>query len=192
MPPRPPQVIDGTISLPQSINRRFFLPVILLKSLLKVFKKEKSIRVLEDPRTVPLDVFETFVNKLGHICDSAKQGKKVTAFAVLQLGVIQFYFSSNQRDEEDYQRTSHYITDVLQTLGEASGEEIARRQENTSPSAVFLLLLRKIIGFNESRISGYLFRMSEILDFCISITRGDSSDDGQFRDRMPTYLRLLR
>ena len=192
MPPRPPQVIDGTISLPQSINRRFFLPVILLKSLLKVFKKEKSIRVLEDPRTVPLDVFETFVNKLGHICDSAKGGKKVTAFAVLQLGVIQYYFSSNERDEEDYQRTSHYITDVLQTLGEASGEEIARRQENASPSAVFLRLLRKIIGFNEGRISGYLFRMSENLDFCISITRGDSSEDGQFLDRMPTYLRFLR
>lgn len=171
--------------LTPSLTRRLFLPIVLLHSLLKVFKKEKSIRALDDPRAVPVDTYETFVNKLGHICDSAKGGDKVTAFAILQLGVIQYYFTSNHRDEEDYDRTSDYITDILNTLGNATNEEVDRRTPNSTPSAVFQSLLQKILRFNQSRIKGYIFSMKNALEFCISFARGDSSEDGQHRPPAP-------
>ncbi|KAK1826806.1 hypothetical protein QBC39DRAFT_363484 [Podospora conica] len=167
--------------LSPSLTRRFFLPIILLKSLLKVFKKEKSIRVLDDPKAVNarVDTYETYVNKLAHICDCAKGGKNVSAFAILQLGVIQYYFTSNDRDEEEYEQTSDYITDVLNTLGKATDEEVASRSTNSVPSAVFRRLLQKILHFNLSRIKGYIYSMKKHLGFCIKVTKEDPSKDAR-------------
>jgi hypothetical protein len=178
---------DDAIRLTPSLTRRLFLPIILLQSLLRVFKREKSIRVLDDPKAAPVDIYETFVNKLGHICESAKGGDKVTAFAILQLGVIQYYFTSNHRDEEDYERTTDYITDILNTLGNAADEEVERRTPNSTPSAVFQSLLQKILRFNQSRIKGYIFAIKKALGFCISFARGDLSEDGGYGANPPSH-----
>ncbi|KAK0742750.1 hypothetical protein B0T18DRAFT_413660 [Schizothecium vesticola] len=180
--------------LTPSLTRRLFLPIILLQSLLQVFKREKSIRVLDDPKAVPVDIYETFVNKLGHICESTKGGSMVTAFAILQLGVIQYYFTSNDRKEVDYEWTSDYITDILNTLGSATNEEVDRRTPNSTPSAVFQSLLQKILRFNLSRIKGYIFGMKNALGFCISFARGDSSEDAPMMlenlERLQTLLQF--
>lgn len=185
MPPASKETPDDPSKLSASLTRRLFLPIVLLQSLLKVFKKEKSIRVLGSAEEVPRDNYETFVNKLGHICDSAKGGDKVTAVTILQLGVIQYYFTSNHRDEEDYERTSDYITDILKTLGNAAEDEIARRPPGGAPSAVFQGLLRKILRFNQSRIKGYIFALKKALGFCISFSRDDSSEDGEYGPPTP-------
>lgn len=186
MPSASKETSGDPSKLSASLTRRLFLPIVLLQSLLKVFKKEKSIRVLDDPEAVPRDNYETFVNKLGHICDSAKGGDKVTSFAILQLGVIQYYFTSNHRDEEDYERTSDYITDILTTLGSATEDEVARRPPNGTPSAVFQSLLRKILRFNQSRIKGYIFTLKKALEFCINFASDDSSEDGEHGPPTPS------
>lgn len=189
MPPASKETPVDPSKLSASLTRRLFLPIVLLQSLLKVFKKEKSIRVLDSAEEVPRDNYETFVNKLGHICDSAKGGDKVTAVTILQLGVIQYYFTSNHRDEEDYERTSDYITDILKTLGNAVEDEIARRPPGGVPSAVFQGLLRKILRFNQSRIKGYIFALKKALGFCISFARDDSSKDGEYGPPTPPLPR---
>ncbi|KAK4148956.1 hypothetical protein C8A00DRAFT_38459 [Chaetomidium leptoderma] len=143
---------------------------------------------MSDLETAPADVFKTFVNKLGHICDNAKGGKKVTAFAILQLGTIQYYFTSNQRDEEDYRRTSSYITSILNTLDQMRDDETLSR--NASDGRL-PRLLRMIIRFNQSRIKGYICRMREELDFCINFVRGDRSNEGQAVLQSLEYLKPL-
>lgn len=190
MPSSSKETSDDPSKLSASLTRRLFLPIILLQSLLRVFKKEKSIRVLDDPEAVPRDNYETFVNKLGHICDSSKGGEKVTAFAILQLGVIQYYFTSNHRDEEDYERTSDYITDILKTLGDAAEDEVTRRPPGGIPSAVFQSLLCKILRFNQSRIKGYIFALKKALGFCITFARDDSTEDGEMVHKHPPTLLL--
>jgi hypothetical protein len=136
---------------------------------------------MPDLETAPADLFKTFVNKLGHICDSAKGGDNVTAFAILQLGTIQYYFTSNQRDEEGYRLTSRYITDILNTLGRVRDDQIRSQ-------LVFLRLLRMIIQFNQSRIQGYICHMRDQLDFCIRFVRGDQSDEGELSTIITVYL----
>jgi hypothetical protein len=155
--------------------------------LVQVFKKAQALR-MPDLETAPADVFKTFVNKLGHICDSAKGGDKVTAFAILQLGTIQYYFTSNWRDEEDYQRTSHYITDILNTLGRVRDDETYSRNGSEGDLPLFLRLLRMIIRFNQSRIKGYICRMRGKLDFCIKFVQKDRSDEGELSTIIAVYL----
>lgn len=169
---------NNEVSLGASLSRRFYLPLVFLSSLVRLFRTENELRV-PDLETAPADVFKTFVNKLGHICDSAKGGDTVTAFAILQLGTIQYYFTSNQRDEEDYQRTSQYITDVLKELDRVRDDELFSRNAGDGRLPVCLQLLRMIIRFNQSRIKGYICRMREELDFCINFVREDRSDEGK-------------
>ena len=179
-----PAIIEGAggggspVPLEPGLTRRFYYPLILLSSLVRVFKAKRALR-MPDLETAPADLFKTFVNKLGHICDSAKGGEKVTAFAILQLGTIQYYFTSNQRDEEGYQFTAQYITDILNTLGGARDDEIYRPNGSDESLLVFGRLLRMIIGFNQSRIKGYVCRMGNELDFCTNFARGDLSDQGE-------------
>ena len=180
-----PPAIEGAgggggfpVPLEPSLTRRFYYPLILLSSLVRVFKAARALR-MPDLETAPADVFETFVNKLGHICDSAKGGEKVTAFAILQLGTIQYYFTSNQRDEEGYQLTTQYITGILNTLGGVRDDEISSLNGSEGRLPVFERLLRMIIGFNKCRIKGYVCRMRNELDFCIKFARGDKSDQSE-------------
>ncbi|KAK4442344.1 hypothetical protein QBC34DRAFT_499728 [Podospora aff. communis PSN243] len=172
------------IPLVGSYNRRFYFPLILLASLRKTFQKSQSLR-MPNAENAPPDVLKGFINKLGHICDSRKGGETVTAFAILQQGTIQYCFTSNKRDEEDYQRTTHYITGILNILGEASDDEIVGSNGQLGSLPVFLRLLRSIIEFNQSRIKGYISRISEALDTCIDSVERDQSNEGR------TMLRSL-
>lgn len=175
------------VPLGASLSRRFYLPLILLVALGRVFRKEKALR-LPELETAPPDLFKKFVNKLGHICDSAKGGDRVTAFAVMQLGSVRYYFTSNLRDEEDYQRTAYYITDVLNTLSEAYDGQLGNADGGGRPSSFFLRLLRQIIRFNQSRIKGYVCRMRDNLGSCIQVARVDQSNDGNRSSGTPGYL----
>ena len=166
------------VPLEPSLTRRFYYSLIFLSSLGRVFKAARTLR-MPDLDAAPADVFKTFVNKLGHICDSAKGGNKVTAFAILQLGTIQYYFTSNQRDGEGYQSTAQYIVDILNTLGGVRDDEIHSPNGSEGGLPVFKRLLRMIISFNKSRIKGYICHMRDELDFCIQFARGDQSDQGE-------------
>jgi len=167
----------AVIPLGAKLTTRFYLLLILHTSLKTIFQKAQALR-LPEIETVPTDVFRAFVNKLAHICDSAKGREKATAFGVLQLGTIRYYFTSNQRDEEDYQRTSHYVAGILNILGMATDDEIQRHGENVGSLPIFSRLLRSIIAFNQSRIKGYMGRMVEKIDLCIESARGDLSPEG--------------
>ena len=180
------------VPLGAALNKRFYLPLVLHSSLVRVLRKGQAgaLRMPElETALADADItYKTFVNKLAHICDSAKGGHKVTAFAVLQLGTVRYYFTSNNRDEEDYQRTAHYITGVIDVLGRARDDEL--QIHNGSPieeRPVFLRLLRTIIGFNQSRIKGYICHMRRNLDFCVKIVRNDKSEEGEF----PQTTKLL-
>ncbi|KAK0616166.1 hypothetical protein B0T14DRAFT_604530 [Immersiella caudata] len=166
------------IALTGSYVRRFYFPLLLLSSLKKTFQKTQSLR-MPDVETAPSNPFKSFVNKLGHICDSCKGGKTVTSFAILQHGTIQYYFTSNNRDEEDYQRTSHYVAGILEVLGKAQDDEIRGSISRLGSLPISLRLLRSIVEFNQSRIKGYIGRISETLDTCINSTRMDQTDDGK-------------
>ncbi len=170
---------NSPVPLEPGLTRRFYYSLILLSSLVRVFKAQQGALRMPDLETAPADLFKTFVNKLGHICDSAKGGGKVTAFAILQLGTIRYYFTSNQRDEESYQFTARHITDILNTLGRARDDEIYSPNGSEESLLVFRRLLRMIISFNQSRIKGYICRMRNELDFCIEFARGDLSDQGE-------------
>lgn len=173
-----------------SLTKRFYFPVILLSSLVQVFDKAQVLR-MPGLETGAADVFRTFVNKLAHICDSAKGGDKVTAFGILQLGSIQYYFTSNRRDEEDYQRTSQYITGILNTLGRVRDAETYSRTGNEASLPVFLPLLRTIIRFNQNRIRGYICHMRDNLEFCVRFVREIQSNEGSAFSPLITVVCVL-
>jgi hypothetical protein len=177
------------VPLGASLTRRFYLPLILLSSLVRVFRGTPNLRMPE-LEAAPADVFKAFVNKLGHICDSAKGGDKVTSFAILQLGSVRYYFTSNRRDEEDYQRTAHYITDILNALDRARDDELLSANGRDGHLPVFPQLLRMIIGFNQSRIMGYVCRLVENIDACIWFAREDGSDEGELSIITVVYVSL--
>ncbi len=168
------------VALGSNLSKRFYLPLILLVALGRVFRKANALR-LPELETAPVDLFRTFVNKLAHICDSAKGGDKVTAFAIMQLGTVRYYFTSNWRDEEDYQRTTYYVTDVLNLLGQAQDSEVRNADGNEAHSLLFRRLLRLVIQFNQSRIKGYVCHMRDKLDFCIEFAQQEGSDDGELQ-----------
>ncbi|KAK0644662.1 hypothetical protein B0T16DRAFT_448241 [Cercophora newfieldiana] len=178
------------IPLGAKLTTRFYLLLILHESLKKIFKKAEALR-MPDIETVPTDVFKTFVNKLAHICDSAKGGEKATAFVVMQLGTIRYYFTSNKRDKEDYQRTSLYVTGILKSLGQATDDEVRSQDGNDGSLPIFSDILRRIIGFNQSRITGYIGRMSEKIDACIDSAQQDPSPEGRTVFRSLKLLRPL-
>jgi hypothetical protein len=163
------------IPLGARLTTRFYLLLILHTSLKTIFKTALRLPEIE---TVPTNGFRAFVSKLAHICDSAKGREKATAFAVLQLGTIRYYFTSNERDEEDYQRTSHYVAGILNILGTAGDDEVRSRGENDGSLPIFSRLLRNIIAFNQSRIKGYIGNMVKKIDFCIDAVRRDVSAEG--------------
>jgi hypothetical protein len=175
-----PVVTPEAIALPAGFSTRFYLLLVLHVSLKRVFKKAKRLQIPERETATP-DIFgfRTFVNKLGHICDSAKDGEKITAFAVLQFGTIRYYFTSNHRDEEDYQRTSHYVAGILRTLGAVDDDQVRSEDgPDYSHLPVFSQLLRTIIEFNQSRIKGYIWEILGKIEHCIESTQQDLSNQG--------------
>lgn len=168
----------AAIPLGSKLTTRFYLLLILHTSLKTVFRKAQALQ-MPDIETIPTDVFRAFVNKLAHICDSAKGPETPTAFTVLQLGTIRYYFTSNQRNEEDYQRTSHYVRGILNVLGRAVDEEVRSQNETDVDLPIFQHLLQRIIAFNQSRITGYIGHLSENIDFCINAIGKSLSREGK-------------
>ena len=155
----------------------------MLYCLIAAFVEGKSTEATESEVTTPRSRKQTyycFVNKLAQICDSKQGGKTVTAFAVLQPGSLEYRFGCNGRKASALARVTLYITDVLDTLGHASLDDV--NQAATDPhTPLFSQLLQKIVQFNRPRIERYVAVLADYLEICINDNSGEESDEGTGR-----------
>ena len=152
----------------------------MLCCLIAAYVEGKSIEATESEASVPRSKKQTyycFVNKLAQICDSQRGGKTVTAFAVLQPGSVEYRFGCNERNASMLAKVNVYITDVLNTLGNANPEDVERAQ--TDPhTPLFSQLLDKVVGFNRPRIARYVAVLANSFEMCIDESSTENSDEG--------------
>ncbi|KAK3348746.1 hypothetical protein B0T25DRAFT_581840 [Lasiosphaeria hispida] len=166
------------VPLKPSLRKRFYAPVILLRCLSDIFAIDNSTEIPEQETVVPRSpkqIFYCFVNKLGQICDNKKGGDTVTAFAVLQPGVVEYRFASNRRSRESLENVHIYITSILETLGKTSDSEISKADYQ---SLLFEKILRTVLGFNRQRVELYARTLAGELDFCIQNSAIQESAEG--------------
>lgn len=170
--------------LPAGLRKRFYEPVVLLYCLSKLLVKSQHTIKPPDLESAddksPIKKFECFVNKLGQVCDSRRGGDTVTAFAILQTGCVEYRFASNRLDERSLVETAAYVKGLLQILGRASQEEALQAKDHHG-SELFSTLMRKILEFNQPRISFYIrTQLLKNLDFCISVCNELGKEDGKY------------
>jgi hypothetical protein len=168
------------LPLNPSLRKRFYEPVILLYCLTAAYVNGQKAESAGSETSLPSSrkqIFFCFVNKLAHVCDSRKGGKTVTSFVVLQPGSIEYRFGSNGRKPAELRRVRNYITEILNTLGEAAGDDIKKAARNSKHS-IFCHILGKIVLFNRPRIEGYARTLAEQIDFCTDEVEDDDSDEG--------------
>ncbi|KAK3385820.1 hypothetical protein B0H63DRAFT_187846 [Podospora didyma] len=164
------------VPLGSSISRRFYEPAVLYACLTKVHVMHKSTKAPDLETTAGKsnrEAFYIFVDKLAQICDSKRGGDTVTAVAVLQHGRFEYRFTSNKRSQTALDETTEYLTDILQTLGEASDYEII--DGSSHQEAISALLLEKILKFNAPRIRFYVKVVVKSLEYCIRSASQDRS-----------------
>ncbi len=128
-----------------------------------------SLNVAESPELA----FHNFVNKLGQLCDSERDGNTVTAFVVLHFpDRIQYRFASNNQEEDGLARAKAFITYVLQTLGGADGDEL---RDMTSH------LLRKSLSFIRPRAGAYVKLLKKQAALCIEACTREGTEDCEFK-----------
>jgi hypothetical protein len=153
----------------------------MLHCLITTYVEEgRSIEATESEVTTPRSRKQTyycFVNKLAQICDSRFGGKTVTAFAVLQPGSVEYRFGCNERKASALGRVKLYITEVLDTLGNAGPDHV--EQAATDPhTPLFSQLLEKIVKFNRPRIERYVDDLASSLEICIEESSREDSNEG--------------
>jgi len=169
--------------LPAGLRKRFYEPLVLLYSLSKLLVRSQNSTRPPDLESAddksPVKRFECFVNKLGQVCDSQRGGDTVTAFAILQTGSVEYRFASNNRDQQRLNETAVYVRGLLHILGEASREGALQAKENQD-SELFSNLMRRIIEFNQPRISFYIRnQLLDHLDFCFAVCNELGQEDGK-------------
>lgn len=107
-------------------------------------------------------MFHNFLNKLAQICDTHPGGDTVTAVVALvqpgRKGEVQYRFASNQRDEGELAQLEAFVVDILGTLRDWTEE---------SSKLVECRVLRKVIGFNRTRMKMYVRAVASGLDICL-------------------------
>lgn len=171
------------VPLTPSLRKGLYEAIVMLYCLTMACVEGRSIETsdVESDTTLPrarVQTFHCFVNKLAHICDSRRGGKTVTSFAILQTGVVEYWFASNRRRAAQREEVRLYVSDILTTLGNASADDVKDAARNHN-NAIFSQILRKILCFNRPRIESYARMLMTQLGFCIDEVEIDSSDDCQ-------------
>ena len=190
--------MSDSVSLPPSLRKRFYEPILLLDALKYVYLKDSK---LSEPDLdsgagkSPRQTYFCFLNKLSQICDNQPQqslGKTVSAVVVLDSGTIEYRFASNQRDDGELDAVKEYLTDILNMLGRITDDEA---NDRTFMRRVLSQILRKVLAFNRPRVQAYMEPLfcNDRLDFCTMSASDDGTSDGKssFLSRMTTLQLTL-
>ncbi|KAK3689313.1 hypothetical protein B0T22DRAFT_169856 [Podospora appendiculata] len=172
-------ITSEPVPLTPSVRHRFYEPVVFLFCIIAANFKNRTTRTPDletDDGKSPTDSFRCFVNKLGQICDSERGGDTITAFAVLQPGMIEYRFASNSRDRNALNRVKKYVIKILRMLGDASNEEL-KTSDLSRHASVFSVVLRTILAFNWPRIELHIAALKQQFGFCADACRLDESEE---------------
>lgn len=169
------------IPLSSRATHKFYEPIILLVSLIGLTKgaamacsPEPSIDIHDDKK-----VFQAFVNKLGHVCDSMKGGTTVTTFVVLRgennQGVVNYWFAVNKRSTSELEATVTYVQGLLRKVSQVT-------EGHEHESNVRKDLLSDILRFNHSRVSVYLRTLRSQVEECLTRCRMNVSDESELQN----------
>ncbi|KAH6659056.1 hypothetical protein BKA67DRAFT_633727 [Truncatella angustata] len=138
---------------------KFYEPLVLLEALNVAAKEAAGYPTTAESPVIKdiKELYHTFVYKLAHVCDNVKgghHGGSITSIMILcnTSGIIQYYFASNNRTQEQLETTSNFIDDLLQQL-----KGLRRRSSNQG--LLIDPVLQSVLLFNQPRITVYLKRL---------------------------------
>jgi hypothetical protein len=158
------------------LANRFYEPIILLKVLNATCDKKLSNAPdpSSDTTQSPKHIFQWFVNALAQLCDSEKGGNSVTAFVVLQNpDHIEYRFTSNQRDTQDFIRAQNFISSILHILGSM--------RTNEKQSAISDIL-RRSLSFSRSKVMVEAKTLKNRAEKCLSACKQENTDECEYED----------
>jgi len=169
---------DPRVRVPVKVGfaNRFYEPIVLLDTLNAACKRKpyNDSDPSSDMTQSPERTFQCFVNKLAQLCDSDKGGKTVTAFTVLQHpDHIEYRFTSNQRDNEDFIRAQNFTTSILHILGSMEGRE---------KQSVISNILQTSMSFSRSRVTVYMRILKNQAVTCISACKVENTIECEYKD----------
>lgn len=156
------------IPLPPALKKRFYEPVIVLNCVSRSCVEGNSVETATHEATNPSSLGQTyfcFVDKLAQICDMERGGDTVTAFGVLQLGTVRYWFASNRRNVVELEAVREYIAGILGMLSFASGVEVKLAIANPHRQ-LYSDIIQRIIRFNRPRIERYAEVLFTELEVC--------------------------
>lgn len=179
---------EKPIPLPSRVLHKFYEPVILLVSLMDAVgpNSSPSSTVSDLPPTdqeTDLQVFKAFVNKLSHVCSSAKGRETVTSFVVLRdkpapkapNGRIHYWFAMNEQSSERLAETKTYVENLLRKIGRApSMHDNLEGWEGTKRE-----IFRDVLVFNRRRITTYLNMLQERVAKCLDRLRMENTNESE-------------
>ncbi|UPL02105.1 hypothetical protein LCI18_013039 [Fusarium solani-melongenae] len=153
---------------------KFYEPAVLLNAL--NFTEREAAPPGDFDATIdttdPRQLFQAFVYKLGHVCDSQKgnYGATITSFYVLkdedEVGAAHYWFASNQRTPEELEATAEYMRELLGKVWDLDEDLASLKRE----------LLSDVMWFNRPRLEYYFRQISDraakCRDSCL-----DTNDD---------------
>jgi hypothetical protein len=166
---------SARVRVTASFANRFYEPIVLLEVL--NVKCEKMPPTAPDTSTNPTrseHIFQSFVNKLAHLCDTDKGGNTVTAFTVLKHpDQIEYRFTSNQRGTDDFVRAKDFITSILNILGNMEGHE---------KEGVISSILRKSLSFSRARLMVDMRILKSRVISCMNACEAENTDECKCED----------
>ncbi|KAK3356716.1 hypothetical protein B0T25DRAFT_537253 [Lasiosphaeria hispida] len=148
------------------LRRRFFPPLVLLKSLNDVGSSGDRRETDAPPHAHqrPEEKFQTFLNKLAQMCDYRPKGGTITACAAIQQeSKVLYIFASNDRGKPELKRVRN---DVLSVLGILRSNIIDPQKQQDD--VLNTVLLEKILSLNNVRVRGYLNSLDKNIQLCIA------------------------
>jgi hypothetical protein len=162
------------------LRNRFFPPLLLLKSLNEVGRRDANKKEADAPlnrNQTPEEKFRIFVNKLAQICEYRPKGSTITACTVLVQtnGRILYLFASNGRSPKEIRKTLEDVKSVLNMLRSS-----ILSKERESDDVLHDHLLRQVLSVNHVRITSYLVELTAQLQKCIEACgKGEGSDESR-------------
>ncbi|KAM7203003.1 hypothetical protein V8F20_004250 [Naviculisporaceae sp. PSN 640] len=168
---------------------KFYEPVILLVALMDaVSPNSSSLAMISNPASTSqqtdFQVFKAFVNKLSHICSSAKGRETVTSFVILQddkatesakNSRVHYWFAMNEQSLEQLADTKTYVESLLCKIGRAP----AIRDSPEGWEATKRDIFRDVLVFNRPRITTYLRTIRERVDNCLKRLKTENTDESR-------------
>ncbi|KAK1658726.1 hypothetical protein BDP55DRAFT_681578 [Colletotrichum godetiae] len=172
-----PTLIAATaelISMKSRVINKFYEPLVLLKALndemtnLAEFVDPEDLNYRGDVKKI----FQAFVYKLAHVCDSipGNGGGTVTSIMLLRgsgSAKVEYHLASNQRSHNDLENIRAYIRHLL--------ERVDRASTSGNVSELRKDLLNAVLWFNRPRINSYMSRLETEIQLCIDNNRDENS-----------------